>query len=247
MLGFEHHQEIYNTELQIGSSNSSTNYAGSGRPPHQQHRGGQGQGNQGGGRNNGNWHRGNQGEGGGNQGRGGGQGQAGGGHNGGNDNWRCGNQGGGGGGGPRPTCQLCGKQGHVALKCFRRFDSSFHGEDDQPSVNIIGYQSGANIVYQVDPNWYSDTGATDHITSDLDRLSFHECYNGTDNVQVGNEAGLHIAHIGQSSITISANNTFALRNVLHVPHITKMISIYRLTKYNDVFVEFHATFLSSRT
>ncbi|KAK1693377.1 hypothetical protein QYE76_010074 [Lolium multiflorum] len=181
MMGYEHRQEVYQAEPQIGSS-SSANFAGSGRPQNQQNRGGQGQGNQGGGRTggggqgNGNWRgRGNQ----------GGQGQGGGGgrHGGGGGNWRRGNQ--GGGGAPRPPCQLCGKPGHMALKCHRRFDCSFHGEEEHPSANIAGTNAG----YQVDPNWYSDTGATDHITSDLDRLAFRERYNGTDNVQVGNGAG----------------------------------------------------------
>jgi hypothetical protein len=79
----------------------------------------------------------------------------------------------------------------------------------------------------VDPNWYSDTGATDHITSDLDHLSFHERYHGNDNVQVGNGAGLRIEHIGHSSINTSTSKNLALRNVLHVPHITKnLISIH---------------------
>jgi histone deacetylase 1/2 len=91
----------------------------------------------------------------------------------------------------------------------------------------------------VDPNWYSDTGATDHVTSNLNRLSFRERYNGNDTVQIGNGAGLHIAHIDQSSINTSADNSLALRNVLHVPHISKnLVSIHRLTKDNDVSVEF---------
>jgi hypothetical protein len=28
--------------------------------------------------------------------------------------------------------------------------------------------------YNVDPNWYMDSGATDHITNDLERLTFKE-------------------------------------------------------------------------
>uniref|UniRef100_A0ACD5V3W7 Uncharacterized protein n=1 Tax=Avena sativa TaxID=4498 RepID=A0ACD5V3W7_AVESA len=197
LVGFEHRQSIYNPpDLQIGS-NSSANYVGSGR---QQGRGGGYQGGQGGGqgRNGGGYGRRSGGNYGG--GQGGGQGRNGGGGG--------GRRGGGGGG----VCQLCGKTGHVALKCFRRFDATFHGEEEQPSANVAGTSSG----YQVDPNWYSDTGATDHITSDLDRLSFRERYNGNDNVQVGNGADLHIAHIGQSSINTSAKS-LALRNVLHVP------------------------------
>lgn len=37
-----------------------------------------------------------------------------------------------------------------------------------------------------DPHWYMDTGATDHLTSELDRMTMHERYHGRDHVQVAN-------------------------------------------------------------
>ena len=43
-----------------------------------------------------------------------------------------------------------------------------------------------------DPNWFVDCGATDHLTSELDRLSIHERYQGKDQVQVANGASLSI-------------------------------------------------------
>ena len=48
----------------------------------------------------------------------------------------------------------------------------------------------ATSSYKIDPNWYNDTGATNHITSDLDRLTVRERYNGGEQVQVDNGAGL---------------------------------------------------------
>jgi hypothetical protein len=56
-------------------------------------------------------------------------------------------------------CQLCGKKGHTVQKCFKRFDRSFTGEDKVAYV--------ATSSYEVDTNWYADSGATDHITGDL--------------------------------------------------------------------------------
>jgi hypothetical protein len=56
--------------------------------------------------------------------------------------------------------------------------------EEPPSVAVATTTS-----YKVDPNWYSDTGATDHITSDLDCLAIHERYHGGDQVQVDNGAG----------------------------------------------------------
>lgn len=93
--------------------------------------------------------------------------------------------------------------------------------------------------YQVDPNWYVDTGATDHITNDLDRLTIREKYHGNDHVQVGNDTGLLIANVGHSSINTTARS-LDLNNVLHVPQISKnLVSIHQLTRNNIVFFEFH--------
>ncbi|KAK6128498.1 hypothetical protein DH2020_037756 [Rehmannia glutinosa] len=38
----------------------------------------------------------------------------------------------------RPKCQLCWKTGHVALKCYKRFDISFTGPDPATS-SVIGF------------------------------------------------------------------------------------------------------------
>jgi hypothetical protein len=69
-------------------------------------------------------------------------------------------------------CQICGKLGHTAIKCWYRMDKSYG--HDSPSVVVAATSS-----YQVDPNWYSDNEATDHITSELDRLAMREHYSGT--------------------------------------------------------------------
>jgi hypothetical protein len=35
-------------------------------------------------------------------------------------------------------------------------------------------------AYNVDTNWYTDTGATDHVTSELNKLTVREKYHGND-------------------------------------------------------------------
>jgi hypothetical protein len=82
-----------------------------------------------------------------------------------------------------------------------------------------------------------DTGATDHLTSNLERLHVHERYGGKDQVQVANGSGLSISHIGHSNL---AGSSLHLKDILQVPHIRKnILSVYRLVSDNDVFVEFH--------
>ncbi|CAN1243573.1 hypothetical protein LINPERPRIM_LOCUS5731, partial [Linum perenne] len=38
----------------------------------------------------------------------------------------------------------------------------------------------------IDPAWYFDMGATDHVTPDLEKLSISSDYSGRDKLQVGN-------------------------------------------------------------
>jgi histone deacetylase 1/2 len=86
-----------------------------------------------------------------------------------------------------------------------------------------------------------DTGATDHITSDLDRLAIRDAYNGNMRVHVGNGAGLHISHVVHGTLNTTAKTlSLSLRNILHVPNITKnLLFAHKLTKDNDVFIEIH--------
>ncbi|KAM0879310.1 hypothetical protein ACQ4PT_034299 [Festuca glaucescens] len=105
--------------------------------------------------------------------------------NGQNGGYRGGERGGGRGRGRGngPKCQVCGIFGHGALTCRNRFNHAYQQEE------YHGGNSATTGHYNIDPNWYMDTGATDHLTSDLDRLSVHECYHGKDQVQVANGAG----------------------------------------------------------
>lgn len=97
----------------------------------------------------------------------------------------------------------------------------------------------------MDANWYVDSGAIDHLTSDLDRLSMKEHYKGTDKIHVANGAGLSISYVGDSHFA-GSHGPLILKNVLRVPNISKnLLSIHRLASDNKVFLEFiQISFLS---
>jgi hypothetical protein len=57
-----------------------------------------------------------------------------------------------------PPCQICGRTNHAVFKCYKRFDPTFMGEEK--SVNTAN-------SYGADSNWYTNSGATDHVTGDL--------------------------------------------------------------------------------
>ncbi|KAK1663835.1 hypothetical protein QYE76_051994 [Lolium multiflorum] len=108
---------------------------------------------------------------------------------------------GSGGGLSKRVCQLCGREGHVAAKCHRRFQHSFlglgnDGKDTRNNARQAAMadrpapppSQGQTQTY-VDPHWYMDTGATDHLTSELGKLHTRDVYTGSDKVHTANGAG----------------------------------------------------------
>jgi len=139
--------------------------------------------------------------------------------------------------GDRPTCQLCGKEGHLEVRCQKRFDSSFHGNADHQQRSA----SSAQMSYGVDTNWYTDTGATDHITSELEKLTTREKYHGAEQVHTANGSGMRIDQIGQGHV-FTPNRNLALNNILYIPEANKnLLSVHRLTSDNQAFIEYHPT------
>ncbi|XP_052159482.1 uncharacterized protein LOC127776994 [Oryza glaberrima] len=133
---------------------------------------------------------GNQGHGGGNpRGRGAGRGGSGQGGGRGRGNGR-------GGADNRPTCQVCHKKGHVAADCWHRYDENY-----VPDEKLGG---AATHAYGVDTNWYVDTGATDHITGQLDKLTTREKYKGTDQIHTASVEDDTEADASNSNAEINA-------------------------------------------
>jgi hypothetical protein len=79
--------------------------------------------------------------------------------------------------------QICKKQGLPANACWWRYLDDKKDRDDG--------EKGANLVsYDVDTNWYTDTCATDHITSELNKLLIANKYRGQDRVRTVEGSGM---------------------------------------------------------
>jgi hypothetical protein len=129
-----------------------------------------------------------------------------------------------------PLCQLCGKTNHPVFKCYKRFDPNYVGEDKSDN---------AAYSYGVDSNWYADSGATDHVTGELDKLAIKEPYHGGDQICTASGSGMHIKRIGHSLIHTPYHD-LKLSNILHVPHSSKSLaSVHRIASDNNVFFELH--------
>ena len=91
---------------------------------------------------------------------------------------------------------------HQASCCFKRYDRNFLGAgndgrymDRQISAfAATSSRGGSTSSYPVDPHWYADTAATDHLTNDLDKLTMKEQYRGKDHVHTANGGGMRITH-----------------------------------------------------
>ncbi|CAA7017240.1 unnamed protein product [Microthlaspi erraticum] len=137
-------------------------------------------------------------------------------------------------------CQLCGIQGHNARRCSQLPTGPFTSNYRAPP-NVSPWQPRANMAAAApmnSNNWLLDTGATHHLTSDLNNLSLHQLYNGGDEVTMADGSTIQISHTGFTSLP-TPSRSLALNDVLCVPNVHKnLISVYRLYNSNQVSVEF---------
>ena len=81
---------------------------------------------------------------------------------------------------PIVPCQVCNKPGHVALQCYHSFDNPYTNES-RPNMQALLATPTANQ----DLNWYTDSSATHHLTTDLANLNLRaDDYNGPDQIRV---------------------------------------------------------------
>lgn len=137
---------------------------------------------------------------------------------------------------PDRPCQLCGRKNHNVADCWFRFDKTFYPHAESPKAYIAAPGS------LTDSNWVPDSGATHHLTSDLNNLQLHSPYDGPDHIRVGNGNTLNISNTGTSSFTVG-NRQFLLKNLFHVPSISSnLLSVSQFCKDNAVYFEFHPHF-----
>ncbi|KAF5447219.1 hypothetical protein F2P56_032787, partial [Juglans regia] len=135
----------------------------------------------------------------------------------------------------RSPCQICKRGGHQALDCFNRMNYSFQGR--HPPTDLVATVAEANTTYLNQHQWYADSGANVHVTSDLANLATSQPYEGDDFVGVGNGTGLTISRTGTASIQ-TLSSTLTLSNVAYCPHASAhLLSINKFCKDNNVLFE----------
>ncbi|CAL9222155.1 unnamed protein product, partial [Arabidopsis halleri] len=110
----------------------------------------------------------------------------------------------------RHVCQICEKTGHVALKCWSRFDNSYQSEDLPQALAALHLSDSSGQEWF--PSSVIDSGATAHITQSPASLHNTTPYNGSDSVIVGNGDHLPITHVGSTVIQSSSGVHSGLGN-----------------------------------
>ncbi|KAL3634075.1 hypothetical protein CASFOL_021129 [Castilleja foliolosa] len=164
--------------------------------------------------------------------------------------------------GSRVTCQVCQVAGHTADRCWHRYDQSYGGQGQQqgnvsnerdnnnnlsngrnPTLNMAHLPNNSNTSNE-EGWWFPDSGASAHVTNDMNNLHSASEYGGSNRLQMGNGQGEHISHIGNTVLhSPQSDKLFHLKDLLHVPGITKnLISVSKFALDNSVFFEFHHLF-----
>jgi hypothetical protein len=87
-----------------------------------------------------------------------------------------------------------------------------------------------------------DSGAINHITSELEKVTIRDKYRGQEQIHTANGAGMKINHIGHSVIKTHTHNIL-LNNILHSQDASKnVLSVNRITIDNHAYVEFWLKF-----
>ncbi|KAL5729259.1 hypothetical protein ACHQM5_002234 [Ranunculus cassubicifolius] len=73
---------------------------------------------------------------------------------------------------------------------------SNHYQNSTSEDDLASAFAGLQMAPPVDPNWYLDSSATNHMSSDAGSFTSRSEYNGDNQVQLGNGDFLPITHTG---------------------------------------------------
>ncbi|KAL9241494.1 hypothetical protein vseg_015603 [Gypsophila vaccaria] len=141
-------------------------------------------------------------------------------------------------------CHYCDHVGHVTSDC-RDFLARYPNvvfptrqpRGPRPQANTAASSSTAPPR-----SWVVDSGASHHITDDLNTLSIHSSYEGPDDLYIGDGSPLQITHTGSFTILSHSSPPLSFNNVLVVPKISrKLFSVSQFCYDNNA----SATFLHS--
>lgn len=62
-------------------------------------------------------------------------------------------------------CQIFGKKGHIAIACHNRHNETLYPTPAESKARLASYAKRIPAQADINATWFSDSGATDHITN----------------------------------------------------------------------------------
>lgn len=124
------------------------------------------------------------------------------------------------------------------------FSQNISSQPRAPAPFASNSPMQAMVASQYHPHdgaWYADTGATNHITTDMTHLGAPSEYSGSEQINLANGSGINISHVGCAQVQLqnSSKSPLSLNSLLHIPTATKnLISVSQFARDNNVFFEF---------
>jgi hypothetical protein len=126
------------------------------------------------------------------------------------------------------VCQVCFKKNHTSAECWHHFDESYVPEQKFDAL-------AATNAYNIDTNWYVDSGATDHITGELEKLGVTNKHQGGDQIHMANGGGMDISYINHNTV-YTPHRPIYLNNILYVPRTTKKSCFHPLPYFRQLYL-----------
>lgn len=127
-----------------------------------------------------------------------------------------------GGSNARPVCQICGRVGHIALKCWNRFDNNYQPTEVPQALAALQLSDLSGR------EWIPDSGASAHITSATTGLQNTAQYQGLESVMVADGNYAPITHVGSTNLPVNTGS-IPLNEVLVCPSVQKsLLSVSKL-------------------
>lgn len=153
---------------------------------------------------------------------------------------------------PRSPLSRPSFAGYVGQFPTQNVDHSFAGYVGHfPTQNVdpsfatpgvfSGYSGSAHSFPPTPQQWYFDSGATNHVTHNLQNIQNPQPSRMPDGVLVGNGNSLLVAHTGKGLLP-TPHAQFLLSHIMHTPSIThNLISVYQFSKDNNCSLIFDST------
>jgi hypothetical protein len=141
----------------------------------------------------------------------------------------------------RVVCQFCDKPNHTAKVCYR-IKGFPKRNGPKPRANVVRNQAATQHG-----DWIMDTGASHHISQDMQQLTLANSYPGADRVIVGDGTGLNITHTGNSIIHTSVKPLHLKKSYVFLKFNLTFCLFPSYVKLMVVLLNFFQRILLSRT